>query len=299
MNILWTCFALLVTACNCYKIVTLPDHSNVQEEIEHKLKVFFSTQVTAITKTITSTIIEEVFETCYNAEPGIETCLQRRDEDLEEPKIEIDGLETDWQQFINPSKVKRQVDEIVEEVYPSDNVQVVQPDQGEKASVVYPTTIVEQEPALAARHHEHIDDEHDQVQDNGDEHVDEFMDEELTTSNPNDDQEDSTTLEPEMTTIAVDFEDHHEEVNPARENPQAPVLLESSYEEKEVVIKQKVNHNKCMEMNNDLFINIMSTVYETVVQYETKIENKLNTVLFKSQGGCLPSNVNDLFTQCA
>lgn len=308
MKTLWTLLAMLVAACNCYKIVTLPD---ANEDIEHKLKVFFSTQFTAVTKTVTSTITEHVFETCYNAEPDIATCLQRRDEDVDEPNVEVDGVETAWQEVISPSRVvKRQVEEFVEEVYPSDNVQVVQPDQGEKASVVYPT-IVEEEP-VAARHHGHqveheevTDEVHEEVEDNGDEHVDDFEDqEEVTTTAPNagDSEEESTTFEPvesEMTTMPMLEIEDHEDVNPARENHDAPVLLESSYEEKEVVIKQKVNHNNCMEMNNDLFINVMSTIYETVVQYETKVETKLNTVLFKSEGGCLPSNVNEMFTQCA
>ena len=186
--------------------------------------------------------------------------------------------------------MKRQLEE-VEEVYPEENVQVVQPEQVEPASVVYPVQEVAE-----VRHHEHeVNHESSESSesieevDNADEHFEKISDEDL----------EMTTLANEVTTVENEAEmtttfDYFDEADPARENEDAPVLLESSWEEKEVVIQQKINQNNCMEMNNDLFINIMSTLVTTVTQFHTKIES--NTVLFKAEGGCLPNNVDEIFT---
>merc|ERR1711988_1355403 len=108
------------------------------------------------------------------------------------------------------------------------------------------------------------------------------------------------TLEPKI--YNEEFEDTtvievFEEANPARESSDRPIIeLESSWEEKEVVIKQNVN-TKCMEMkNNNLFMNVMSTIISTITEYEYTTVSGLNSVLFKSEGGCLPSDVNEMFS---
>ena len=116
-----------------------------------------------------------------------------------------------------------------------------------------------------------------------------LLDDMVTTEMASDE---TTTFEPEMTTIIDEFE---EEANPARENLDAPILLDSSWEEREVVIEQSIN-TECMDMKNDLFINVMSTIISTMTEYETTTVNGLNSVLFKSEGGCLPSNVNEMFS---
>ena len=49
-------------------------------------------------------------------------------------------------------------------------------------------------------------------------------------------------------------------------------------------------------MKNDLFINVMSTILWTMTETETVTVNGLNSVLFKSEGGCLPSDVTEMFS---
>ena len=52
-----------------------------------------------------------------------------------------------------------------------------------------------------------------------------------------------------------------------------------------------------MEMkNNNLFMNVMSTIISTITEYEYTTVSGLNSVLFKSKGGCLPSDVNEMFS---
>ena len=212
-------------------------------------------------------------------------------------------------------KVTRQAEEEVEEVYPSENIQVIQPDMGEIAAVVYPTVVKaskenEIEPEVAEietevneiepqvpevrQEEEHVDnsDSHfNEVDDTADESADATA--EMTTLSAVD--EEMTTELPEETTINDQI--FEESANPAkRENENAPILLESSWEEKDVVIKQKNNHKNCMEMNNDLFINVMSTIFTTLTEFEYSTVQGLNSVVFKSEGGCLPTNVNELFT---
>jgi len=319
---------------NAYKIVTLPK----ADEDHHSMKVFFSTKMVHKTQLTTTTVTETAFETCYAAEPGIAECKNRRDNEESEPKVELNGVETSWQSIISPSRtarVQRQVDleeEIVEIVEASENVQVIQPDEGEPAAVVYASVVHksrEEEPVvieqeleelseaepfedelelesrteeneLARNDHENLVYHHEQV-DNADELVSTEFDDEsegdmITTEIASDE---TTTSEPEMsemTTIMEELPDYElEEVNPARENLEAPILLESSWEEKEVVITNSID-TKCMDMKNDLFINVMSTLVSTVVKTETVTVNGLNSVLFKSEGGCLPSDVNEMFS---
>jgi len=276
----------------------------------------------------------------------------------------------------------------VEIVEPSENVQVIQPDLGEPAAVVYPTIVHqsrEDEFILAeqklevpeiepfedeveartdkaeVRHHEHEiedddeddeyeqdeheedeheEDEHEEDEHEEDEHEEDEHDEDEQkedehkeneheedehehVSDDNSDskfedenqdevvepevvEDETTTFEPDFYEITTMVEESimeeskvemYEEANPARENPDGPVVeLESSWEEKEVVIKQNVN-TECMEMkNNNLFMNVMSTLISTMTEYEYTTVSGLNSVLFKSEGGCLPSNVNEMFS---
>merc|ERR1712223_370610 len=298
---------------NTYKIVTLPR----LEDQEHSMKVFFKTKTVSLTHTVTETTTQTAFETCYASEPGITPCHQKRDDEELEPIVELNGQSTSWESIISPSRttrVEREIgeeEEVVEIVEPSQNVQVITSDLGEPAAVVYPTIVHQSREAeesnveveyednevsepfhdelesAEVRHHEH------EEIDNADDHVNDFEDEEkddmVTTEMASDE---TTTFEPEMTTIMEEFE---EEANPARENLDAPILLDSSWEEREVVIEQSIN-TECMDMKNDLFINVMSTVISTMTEYETTTVNGLNSVLFKSEGGCLPSNVNEMFS---
>lgn len=107
--------------------------------------------------------------------------------------------------------------------------------------------------------------------------------------------DETTTSDPEMAEMTTMMEDFDlEEANPARENLDGPIL-ESSWEEKEVVITNSID-TKCMDMKNDLFINVMSTILWTMTETETVTVNGLNSVLFKSEGGCLPSDVTEIFS---
>ena len=140
------------------------------------------------------------------------------------------------------------------------------------------------------------------VKDNSDDLVDQL--EEEVTASPDLEQEYTTSdsVQEETTFMPAELY-HHEEANPARENEDVPlpveneeVVLDSSWEQKDIIIRQKVNHQNCMEMNNDLFIHVMSTLYTTFTHWETVSAQGVNTVLFKSEGGCLPSNVNEVFS---
>jgi len=353
------CFCLTLVHClNAYRIVTLP-----KPEEEVRLKVHFSTKVVSQICTVTSTVTQTAFATCYAAEPGIVDCENRRDTEESEPKVELDGEPTSWESIISPSKTARvarqvEVEEIVEIVEASENVQVIQPDLGEPAAVVYPTIVhqsredefildeqkLEEVPEMElfedeveartdkaeVRHHEQEieDDDEEKIEsfedeveartekaeprhheheieddDEEDEHVsDDSSDLELEDENqdevvePEVVSDETTTFEPEFYEITT-IMDNYEEANPSRENPDGPILeLESSWEVKEVVIRQDVN-TKCMEMkNNNLFMNVMSTLISTMTEYEYTTVSGLNSVLFKSEGGCLPSNVNEMFT---
>lgn len=286
-----------------YRIVTLPDST---EDIEHRLKVSFTTLTEYSTFTVTSTMTQHNYQTCYSSDPGISECQGRSNDDL---TVELDGVTVSWESVISPSRVTRQAEETVEEIYPaSEKVQVVQPHQAEPAAVVYPT-VVQDQPEL--RHHDHETDNEPAI-DNADEHVDDEVDEDVvvaTTESMTADKEETTILEvePEVTTTSYDYDDL--EANPARHNEvDGPVVtvveteLDSSqhWEERNVVIRQKTNHNHCMEMNSGLLISVLSTVLTTVTQTEvTTVNAGVNTVLFKADGGCLPSNVDDMFTSCS
>ena len=236
----------------------------------------------------------------------------------------------------------RQVDEeFVEEVYPSENVQVVQPDQGEVAAVVYAAVVhpepkeeviepipepiedtpepiepkedtiedipepvedileIENEISAETRHEHEVEHEHEEV-DNADEHVNDEMDDQESTEQP----EQTTTELPEIDLYTTLPPFDYDSADPARENEEGPVIeetepiLETSknpeWEQKDVVIMHKPA--ECMDMKNDLFINIMSTILTTLTQFETETVTSVNTALFKSEGGCLPSDVNQVFT---
>merc|ERR1711997_644661 len=92
--------------------------------------------------------------------------------------------------------------------------------------------------------------------------------------------DETTTSDPEMAEMTTMMEENYEleEANPARENLDGPIL-ESSWEEKEVVITNSIN-TKCMDMKNDLFINVMSTILWTMTETKTVTVNGLNSVLF-------------------
>ena len=102
-------YFLLLLAFPCvhsYKIVTLPSSASEAQDIEHHLAVFFSTQIVALTKTVTSTTTQSVFQTCYSAEADITECQKRRDETEDvTPKILVNGIEQTWDSFIAPSRV--------------------------------------------------------------------------------------------------------------------------------------------------------------------------------------------------
>ena len=103
--------ALLTRGCQGYRIVTSPQ-SNNQDEIS--LQVFFSTKTVSATHTVTSTITQSVFPTCYATEPGIVPCQRKRDlgdsnepldDEAHEPKVWLNGQEAAWDTFISPSRV--------------------------------------------------------------------------------------------------------------------------------------------------------------------------------------------------
>ena len=204
----------------------------------------------------------------------------------------------------------RQVDEeFVEEVYPSENVQVVQPDQGEPAAVVYAAVVpepkieevpeVQEIPEIEVKIPENeiepVEERQEVEVDNADDHVDDEMDEAITEQ-PDQDTTTEMPVEELMTTLPP-FD--YDSADPARENEEGPELETSQnpgWEQKEVVIMSKPTKDHCMEMSNDLFINVMSTFLTTLTQFETKTVTEINTALFKSEGGCLPSDVNQVFS---
>merc|ERR1712083_625682 len=123
--------------------------------------------------------------------------MGKRDNEETEPKVELNGEPTSWESIITPSKTAREsrqleVEEVVEIVEPSDNAQVIQPDIGEPASVVYPT-IVHQ-----SREDEFIPDEQNL---------------EVPESEPIEDEEDveGRTSKPEVPKFKHIEEDEHEE----------------------------------------------------------------------------------------
>ena len=99
--------------CQAYKIVTLPSSETNNDEIS--LKVFFSTKTVSEKRTVTTTITQSVFPTCYATEPGIVPCQRKRDfgdsneeefsDESHEPKVTLNGVETAWETFITPSRV--------------------------------------------------------------------------------------------------------------------------------------------------------------------------------------------------
>ena len=92
------------------------------------------------------------------------------------------------------------------------------------------------------------------------------------------------------------------EADAARENLNVEGSLEENWELKDVRVKMLARSNqsgdKCLEdsANEGLFFTILSTIYVTITEYATSTVPGSNTVLFKSSGGCLPSNVQELFT---
>jgi len=263
--------------------------------------------------------------------------------------VELNGVATSYESIIpTPSqtaRAERQLDiedleEVVEIIEASENVQVIQPD--EVAAVVYASVVhksKEDEPILVEQVIEELNEvepfedeiesrteipevktyahkvadesEHEGEVDNTDELVREnsfdlnFEDEtqgEMATTEVSEVRhyaheldDETTTSDPEMAEMTTMMEDYElEEANPARGNLDGPIL-ESSWEEKEVVITNSID-TKCMDMKNDLFINVMSTILWTMTETETVTVNGLNSVLFKSEGGCLPSDVTEMFS---
>ena len=103
--------ALSLDGCQCYVIVTSPSSQGNNQEIS--LKVFFSTKTVSETHTVTSTITQSVFPTCYATEPGIVPCQRKRDfgdsneqeDETQEPKVLLNGQAAAWDTFITPSRV--------------------------------------------------------------------------------------------------------------------------------------------------------------------------------------------------
>ena len=104
--------ALSLDGCQGYVIVTSPSSQGNNQEIS--LKVFFSTKTVSETHTVTSTITQSVFPTCYATEPGIVPCQRKRDfgdsneqheDETHEPKVVLNGQEAAWDTFITPSRV--------------------------------------------------------------------------------------------------------------------------------------------------------------------------------------------------
>ena len=103
---------LSLVGCQGYVIVTSPSSQSSNQEIS--LKVFFSTKTVSQTHTVTSTITQSVFPTCYATEPGIVPCQRKRDfgdsneqqeDETHEPKVVLNGQEAAWETFITPSRV--------------------------------------------------------------------------------------------------------------------------------------------------------------------------------------------------
>ena len=105
----WMIFFLCLGLSQGYKIISLPTGS---EEVEHSLKVRFSTQMVEATKVVVSTITETKYETCYSAEAGIRDCNSLRrgvigqQPRIHVPRVEVDGVEVSWESLISPSRVK-------------------------------------------------------------------------------------------------------------------------------------------------------------------------------------------------
>ena len=89
------------------------------------------------------------------------------------------------------------------------------------------------------------------------------------------------------------------EADAAREAPEVSDSLEEKWELKEIALKMNGrSSDTCFDTNDDggLFFTIFSTIYTTITEYQTEMEIETNTVLFKSSGGCVPTDVHEMFT---
>ena len=90
------------------------------------------------------------------------------------------------------------------------------------------------------------------------------------------------------------------EADAARESTEIQDSLEEQWELKEIALKMnsRSSGNTCFDANQDggLFFTIFSTIYTTLTEIHTITEDGTDTVIFKSSGGCVPSNVQELFT---
>jgi len=237
---LFLCFCLSLIHClDAYKIVTLP---KPDEEIS--LKVYFSTKVVSHFHTVTSTVTKTNFATCYAAEPGIVDCQNKRDNEESEPKVELNGEAASWESIISPSRTERvarqlEEEEIVEIVEASENVQVIQPDLGEPAAVVYPTIVHQSRedefvldeqklevPAFEdeeieartdkaeVRHHKHDEDEHDEDEHEDGEHKeDEHKEDEYDEDEHKEDEHEEDEHEQDEHEQDEHEQDEHEQVS--------------------------------------------------------------------------------------
>merc|ERR1712179_543509 len=206
---------------------------------EVSLKVYFSTKLVSHFHTVTSTVTKTNFATCYAAEPGIVDCQNKRDNEESEPKVELNGEAASWESIISPSRTERvarqlEEEEIVEIVEASENDQVIQPDLGEPAAVVYPTIVHQSRedefildeqklevPAFEdeeieartdkaeVRHHEHEEDEHEEDKHEEDEHE---KDENKDDEHKEDEHEEDEHKEDEHEQDEHE-EDEHEQVS--------------------------------------------------------------------------------------
>ena len=95
------------------------------------------------------------------------------------------------------------------------------------------------------------------------------------------------------------FEIFFPEADAAREAPEVSDSLDEQWELKEIALKMNGrSSDTCFDTNEDggLFFTIFSTIYTTITEYQTEMETETNTVLFKSSGGCVPTDVHEMFT---
>ena len=123
-----------------------------------------------------------------------------------------------------------------------------------------------------------------------------MMDDQTTTGSPDTTETTTTGYEDETTTFEIP-------ADAARQDEFGPIIedsLEQNWEEKEVVLRLRPNQNRGCNMDHmeddQLFINVFSTIVSTLTQYETVTQVQTSQVVFKSEGGCFPQNAQELFT---
>jgi hypothetical protein len=98
-----------------------------------------------------------------------------------------------------------------------------------------------------------------------------------------------------------------EQVNPAfrhhgdeSEAPEVEDSFATNWEQKEIILGLDGKDDNCFDMSDTAqrFITVISRILVTTTRYETvTVKGAENSLLFKAAGGCLPTNVNDLFTR--